>query len=585
MQSEDVMLQGFYWDSYTDTKWTNLESQATEISQNFDLLWLPPSGNDLTPTSMGYLDVYWFDQNSSFGTQAELKSLISTLKSYGTRCIADIVINHRNGVSNWVNFPEETYNGVIYTPNMYWICSTDECKDNGYTPLGNADEGEDFNGGRDLDHQNWDLQACIKAYLDFMKNEMGYDGWRYDMTKGYSGYYNGVYNDAAGAYYSVGEYWDASYDALYAWLQNADFKSTTFDFAFKYALNNWASTGDLTKIVWAYLGTTNQPAGLIHNPEVRRYATTFIDNHDTYRDYNKFSGDVLMANALMLSSPGIPCVFLSHWKEYKSQIKPMIAARKKVQLHSQSPVVVNQSAYDLYVATATGKSGELIVKLGSGNYTPPSDFVLETSGNNYAIWTKVVENTPIIVRFKAPSAWTQASVYLWENNGTTTELAGSWPGTSVPMDAEGYYTYTVSNYTQTPFNVIFNNSGNGEQTVDMSTSTNACWEYGSTYNNNGNTYYNATLDPSCTIFTTNKNLFVEEALKIYPNPVTRFLKINTREKISKISLRTIYGSTILEKTVSGFSDEINMRDYPSGVYIVTMRTAKGHTISKSIIKK
>ncbi len=28
---EGVMLQGFYWDSYADTKWTNLESQADEL--------------------------------------------------------------------------------------------------------------------------------------------------------------------------------------------------------------------------------------------------------------------------------------------------------------------------------------------------------------------------------------------------------------------------------------------------------------------------------------------------------------------------------------------------------------------------
>ena len=39
-----VMLQGFYWDSYADSKWTNLESQADELSQFFDLIWVPQSG-------------------------------------------------------------------------------------------------------------------------------------------------------------------------------------------------------------------------------------------------------------------------------------------------------------------------------------------------------------------------------------------------------------------------------------------------------------------------------------------------------------------------------------------------------------
>ena len=28
-----VMLQGFYWDSYADTKWTKLEAQADELIQ------------------------------------------------------------------------------------------------------------------------------------------------------------------------------------------------------------------------------------------------------------------------------------------------------------------------------------------------------------------------------------------------------------------------------------------------------------------------------------------------------------------------------------------------------------------------
>ena len=41
---EGVMLQGFYWDSYTDSKWTNLESQADELSQYFKLIWVPQSG-------------------------------------------------------------------------------------------------------------------------------------------------------------------------------------------------------------------------------------------------------------------------------------------------------------------------------------------------------------------------------------------------------------------------------------------------------------------------------------------------------------------------------------------------------------
>ena len=41
--SKDIMLQGFAWDSHGQTKWTQLNSQAQELSAYFSLIWLPPS--------------------------------------------------------------------------------------------------------------------------------------------------------------------------------------------------------------------------------------------------------------------------------------------------------------------------------------------------------------------------------------------------------------------------------------------------------------------------------------------------------------------------------------------------------------
>ena len=74
-----VMLQGFYWDSFSDTRWTKLEAQADELSQYFSLIWVPQSGKCLNSGSMGYDPYYYFDQNSAFGTATELKSMIKTM--------------------------------------------------------------------------------------------------------------------------------------------------------------------------------------------------------------------------------------------------------------------------------------------------------------------------------------------------------------------------------------------------------------------------------------------------------------------------------------------------------------------------
>ncbi|MBO6187977.1 MAG: alpha-amylase, partial [Prevotella sp.] len=121
---DGIMLQGFYWDSYTDTNWANLESQADELSQYFSLIWVPNSAyaNDLK-NNMGYHPVYWFDHKSAFGTEAQLRSMIQTFKQKGTGIIEDVVINHRASVDgNWLNFPAETYKGETYQLTAADIC-------------------------------------------------------------------------------------------------------------------------------------------------------------------------------------------------------------------------------------------------------------------------------------------------------------------------------------------------------------------------------------------------------------------------------------------------------------------------------
>ena len=128
-----VMLQGFYWDSYVDTQWNYLEKQADEISQYFSLVWVPNSGYCGSGNNMGYMPQYYFNQNSSFGSEAELLSMINTYKSKGTGFIADVVINHRNNLGvggSWADFAAETYNGVKYQMLPSDICSDD---DNGQT--------------------------------------------------------------------------------------------------------------------------------------------------------------------------------------------------------------------------------------------------------------------------------------------------------------------------------------------------------------------------------------------------------------------------------------------------------------------
>ena len=457
----DVMLQGFAWDSYTASSWTALNTQAAEIGASFDMIWLPPSGNAMTAKTMGYLPVYWFNQSSSFGTQADLKTFIANLKTNNCKAIADIVINHRNGVSNWVNFPTETYSGTTYTPNLSWICNDDECKNNGYTPTGSGDTGMQYGSARDLDHTNSAVRAEIKAYLQFMKNDMGFAGWRYDMVKGYSGSYNAEYNDAAAAYFSVGEYWD-SYGNITGWIDATSKKSAAFDFPFKYACNT-AFNGN----TYAGLCYAGQPSGLVGSTSYRQYAVTFVENHDTENAAgnpspgNNLTNNIPAANAYMLASPGVPCVFFTHWNNYKTEIQKMIAARKATGVHSQSVVTNIQTDASIYVAKSIGTKGELIVKVGTGSYTPPSDFTLACSGTNYAMYTKII-NTGALLNV-APAGGT----YIGGTSVTLSSTGGVAP-VKIYYTIDGTTPTAASNFYSSPINITVDGTVLKAITIDNS---------------------------------------------------------------------------------------------------------------------
>ncbi len=473
---EGVMLQGFSWDSYSETSWKALTASADELSSYFDLIWVPNSAKAEGNPTMGYHPVYWFtNHNSSFGTETELRTMIKTFKDKGTGIIADVVINHRSGTSNWTNFPSETWNGKTYKIGPEGICCDDEVKDAAgqAKPTGAYDTGEGWGGSRDLDHTNANVQENCKDYIKCLLTDFGYAGVRYDFVKGYSPYYTKMYNNANNVTFSVGEYWDGNYDLVKDWIEGTGKTSAAFDFPFKYQLNKAFTNGThLNELVWKANGTTDQPAGMIHFGYAQQ-AVTFIDNHDTYRDGSKFQGDVLQANAFMLSSPGTPCVFWQHYKQYKSQIQAMINARKGVGISNTSAVTVLETSGNAYVAEIVGSKGKLWVKIGTSSKTPGNGYTKKASGNGYEIWTTGEggnqgnngnngnNDNPggeVKIYFKNDKGWATPYIHYWGG------AESAWPG--VPMQKDGsVWSYTCPAGTT---GCLFN-AGDGDptKTADM----------------------------------------------------------------------------------------------------------------------
>ena len=424
-----VMLQGFSWDSYNESQWKVLEKQADELKNYIDLVWLPQSGKCLETTQvMGYMPYYYFNQNSSFGSEAELRSLITKFKAAGIGAIADVVINHRN-TEGWYTFPAETYKGVTYQMQSTDICKNDDggttatqAATDGVSLSQNNDEGTDFGGCRDIDHKSENVQKVIKAYLKYLKDDLGYTGFRYDMVKGFDGSHVADYNDATGVEYSVGEYWDGN-DKIESWINRTNKKSAAFDFQFRYnvrdAVNGAANGKVATSSDWSKLNSNDN---LMHDANYRRYAVTFVENHDTQKrseseQNDPLRKDTIAANAYMLAMPGTPCIFQPHWRDYKPELKEMIAARKYAGITNMSNYANMKCQNTLYVNEVTGTKHKLLVAVGNdaAGYAGETGYTKILSGYHYAYF----------LSNDAETSWTSMPSGSYEEGFKTTLTAVS----------------------------------------------------------------------------------------------------------------------------------------------------------------
>lgn len=420
-----VMLQGFSWNAYEAAQWKALEAQTTEFKGFIDLVWVPQSGKCVeTVQVMGYKPYYYFNHNSSFGTEDELRSMIKTFKNNGIGTIADVVINHRN-TEGWFTFPAETYNGVTYQMKSTDICKNDDggktatqAQKEGVSLSNNNDEGSDFGDCRDLDHKSANVQKVVKAYLKFLKEDLGYEGFRYDMVKGFNASHVGDYNTATGIQYSVGEYWDGVGN-IKNWINNTGKKSGAFDFPFHYNMTNAIRYNDWRKL---------NDACLMSDPSYRQYAITFVENHDIQVREDKSNDSskdpiptayIPAANAFMIAMPGTPCIFQPHWKAYEHELKSMIEARKLAGITNTSSYNNYANNKQYFANAVNGTNGrKLLVVVGIPSMmTTPSktEYTRILSGKNYMYYLSSNSET----------AWADKASGTYEEGFETTLTAVS----------------------------------------------------------------------------------------------------------------------------------------------------------------
>ena len=457
----DIMLQAFGWDVHTQSSVSSegglynfLKNRTSGYAASgFNVIWLPPPSK--STGGVGYIPTELFNFSQTvYGSEAQLRDLLTAMNTSSPRIhpMADIVVNHRGGTTNWTDFTNPTWDCSAIT-------STDEANFvtiSGVRPCGTPDTGEDFNGGRDLDHTNLQVQNGVKEYLTRLKG-LGFDSWRWDVAKGFSANYFGDYINSSSPYASVGEYWDGNSATLKSWIDGTGGKSAAFDFALYYnalqpAINN-SNYGALA----------NYP-GLSGQFGYADKAVTFIDNHDTFVKPGSFvtSDNIMKGYAYILTHPGMPCVFFPHYYggtyqkdgvtvvygANKTAIDNLMAIRKANGINAYSSVVVSNTI-GFYSATIDNK---VVVKIGPGLWNPGTGWTLKTSGTDYAVWDRTIVDVPSLTITPAGGSYftgTTVNVVLTANNPTSTifyTLNGTTP-TTASLSAVGTKSLAITSST------------------------------------------------------------------------------------------------------------------------------------------
>ncbi len=462
-----VMLQGFYWESAANNpnNWYNIvNGLSQEISDmGIDMIWLPPPSN--AGSLEGYLPRELNNFSNNYGTLQDHINLLNTLNSKGIEPIADIVINHRVGSTNYLDFTNPIWGTDAITSNDE-VWGVPEYF-NTY-PRGGNDTGTSYEAARDIDHTKTYVQNSIIAFLNNLKS-IGYKGWRYDFVHGFDEYYFTLYNNATNPSFSVGEYFNSNKQTIQDWIDGTG--SGAFDFPTYFTLKSVIRDNN-----YSYLATNGSPSGGIGwDPKNN---TTFVENHDTprYDTPNNVlnSSNVVQTYAYLLTHPGVPCIYWPHLFDWDNTVKEgiieLIQIRKNAGIHSQSNITIQASQNGLYAAVINGSNYDVAMKIGPNNWSPSGDnWSFAVSGNNYAVWINSTnDNTET---FTVYTTQEYTSLYSWDSNLNATN--GSWPGTTLNNEGNGLFSATISGNCS---NIIFSNNG-ANQTADLYTCENEPYFY------------------------------------------------------------------------------------------------------------
>jgi alpha-amylase len=347
-----TLLQGFNWKSHTrNNHYVDLKQRVKKMhTMNINKLWLPPPSKSYDPE--GYNPMEYYDFNSTYGTEQELRDLIKYSNDNNIDCIADIVC---------------------------WHCFGDYCRSH-----------YDFSK-RQRSYDDPMLFQEFTNYCRFLVEKLGFNGLRFDYIKAEpakslckhiaeSGHFNNVF--------IVGELWDSlNYNNTYlefdqdkhrkdivSYIDNIQNPVHMFDFTTKGILQEAITKSEY----WRLRDLNNKPPGVSGWWPDR--AVTFIDNHDTLGQYHwPFSfqnNDIISGYVYIFTHPGNPCIYLDHFDEFYETLLPLVKIYEKYNPKTVEILIANDNCYYATI-------NDLLHVVIGENYQVPHSTLLFNYGSSY----------------------------------------------------------------------------------------------------------------------------------------------------------------------------------------------------------
>ena len=162
---------------FTEKRTINAVTDSLDYLQNLGInaIELMPiaefEGND----SWGYAPNFYFALDKAYGTKDDYKAFIDACHQRGIAVILDVVYNHMYGGSPLVQ--------------MYWDSNNNQPAAN--NPWFNQQSPHPYGIGYDLNHESQYTKDLVKENLNYWMTEYKIDGFRFDLSKGFTNNYTG----------------------------------------------------------------------------------------------------------------------------------------------------------------------------------------------------------------------------------------------------------------------------------------------------------------------------------------------------------------------------------------------------------